>query len=63
MADVSGAMLHKKLAHIADSGADCVVTGDISCLMHMNGGLEKQGKRPSVRHIADLLADSLPPKD
>lgn len=63
MADVSGAMLHKKLTHIADSGADCVVTGDISCLMHMNGGLEKQGKRPLVRHIADVLAESLPAKD
>jgi len=59
MADVSGAMLHKKLAHIADSGAGSVITGDISCLMHMNGGLEKQGKRPCVRHIADVLADGI----
>lgn len=62
MADVSGAMLRKKLTHIADSGADCVVTGDISCLMHMNGGLEKQGKRPSVRHIADVLAEGIQQK-
>lgn len=62
MADVSGAMLHKKLAQIAASGADCVVTGDISCLMHMNGGLEKQGKRPLVCHIADVLADAIPKK-
>jgi L-lactate dehydrogenase complex protein LldE len=59
MADVSGAMLQKKLNHNVDSGADCVATGDISCLMHMNGGLEKQGKRAIVRHIADVLADGL----
>ena len=59
MADVSGAMLHKKLEQIADSGADCVVTGDISCLMHMNGGLQKQGQQPRVRHIADVLADGI----
>lgn len=59
MADVSGAMLRKKLAHIADSGAACIVTGDISCLTHMNGGLAKQGQRPSVRHIADVLADGI----
>ena len=59
MADVSGAMLHKKLDHITASGADCVVTGDISCLMHMNGGLEKQGQPPRVRHIADVLADAI----
>lgn len=59
MADVSGAMLRKKLANIAESGADCVVTGDISCLLHMNGGLAQQGKRPCVRHIADVLAESM----
>lgn len=59
MADVSGAMLQKKLAQITASGADCIVTGDISCLTHMNGGLEKAGKRPSVRHIADVLAEGL----
>lgn len=59
MADVSGAMLQKKLQNIAASGADTVVTGDISCLMHMNGGLEKQGKSPIVRHIADVLAEGI----
>lgn len=59
MADVSGAILHKKLAHIGGSGVECIVTGDVSCLTHMNGGLAKQGKRPFVRHIADVLADGI----
>lgn len=59
MADVSGAMLGKKMAHIEQSQADAIVTGDVSCLMHMNGGLEKQGKRPLVRHIADVLAEGI----
>lgn len=59
MADVSNAMLEKKLDHIALSGADCVVTGDVSCMTHINGGLEKRGKRPLVRHIADVLADGI----
>ncbi|WP_420644978.1 (Fe-S)-binding protein [Candidatus Leptofilum sp.] len=59
MADVSGAMLQKKLEQIPQSGAESVVTGDVSCLTHMNGGLEKQGKRPSVRHIADVLAEGI----
>jgi L-lactate dehydrogenase complex protein LldE len=63
MADVSGAILQKKLDQIAASGADCVVTGDVSCLAHMNGGLEKQGKRPFVRHIADLLAEGIRGQD
>lgn len=59
MADVSGAMLHKKIDHIEQSGADVIVTGDVSCLTHMNGGLEKQGKPARVRHIADLLAEGI----
>lgn len=59
MADVSGAMLGKKMAHIEQSQADTLVTGDVSCLLHMNGGLAKQGKRPCVRHIADVLAEGI----
>lgn len=59
MADVSGAMLAKKLAQITQIDADCIITGDISCLTHMNGGLEKLGKPPVVRHIADVLAEGL----
>jgi len=59
MADVSGAMLDKKLDAMAQSEADEIITGDVSCLTHMNSGLEKQGKRPRVRHIADVLAEGL----
>jgi L-lactate dehydrogenase complex protein LldE len=59
MPDVSGAMLAKKLDAINHSGADYIVTGDVSCLTHMNGGLEKQGKAPIVRHIVDVLAESI----
>lgn len=59
MADVSGAMLGKKIDHINRSPADTIVTGDISCLTHMAGGLEKQGKPARVRHIADLLAEGI----
>jgi L-lactate dehydrogenase complex protein LldE len=59
MADVSGAMLQKKIDAIAQSGADAFVTGDVSCLTHMNGGLEKQGQPARVIHIADLLAEGI----
>ncbi len=59
MADVSGAMLQKKMDHIEQSEADTILTGDVSCLTHMNGGLEKQGKPPRVRHVADVLADGI----
>lgn len=59
MADVSGAMLGKKLDRIAQSEADAILTGDVSCLTHMNGGLEKQGQAARVRHIADVLAEGV----
>ena len=59
MADVSGAILERKMTRIVAGDADWIVTGDISCLTHMNGGLQKNGRRPCVRHIADLLAEGI----
>ena len=63
MPDISGAMLQRKTGHIAASDADCVVTGDCSCLMQMNGGLSRQGEQQRVLHIADLLARGLEAED
>lgn len=60
MADVSGAMLRNKLQAIEQCPADCILTGDISCLMHMNGGLQRRGSAKRVRHFADILAEALP---
>ena len=60
MPEVSGAMLQKKIDNINASEADTIVTGDASCLMHMNGGLTRQQSAKRVRHIADLLAEGMP---
>lgn len=59
MADVSGAMLRKKTAHIEESDAAVFLTGDVSCLAHISGGLEKQGSLKRVKHIADVLAEAV----
>lgn len=59
MADVSGALLRRKLDHIAQCPADTIVVGDLSCLAQINGGLSRQGSPKRVRHIADVLADGL----
>lgn len=59
MADVSGAMLRNKLQAIESCPADCILTGDVSCLTHMNGGLQRRGAAKRVRHIADVLAEAL----
>lgn len=59
MADVSGAMLQKKMDNINACEADTILCGDVSCLSHMNGGLARQGSSKQVRHIADVLAEGL----
>jgi L-lactate dehydrogenase complex protein LldE len=56
MADISGGMLARKLDKIEASGADTIVVTDVSCGMHMNGGLHRRGSRVRVRHLAEILA-------
>jgi len=58
MAGVSGAMLANKISQIQTCPAQ-VLAGDVSCIMHMNGGLTKMGETIEVRHIADLLAEAI----
>lgn len=57
MPDISAAMLDRKLDCIERSGADTVVVTDVSCAMHMAGGLHRRGRPIRVRHIADVLAE------
>lgn len=56
MGDISGAMLQRKLDNIEASGADTVVGMDVSCLMHIAGGLHRRGSTVKVKHLAQLLA-------
>lgn len=58
MSAISGAMLERKLDAIEATGARAVVASDVSCLMHMAGGLRRRGSTIGVRHIAELLADT-----
>jgi len=53
---VSAAMLERKIANIESTGASSVVVCDAGCLMHINGGLHRRGKKPKVVHIAEVLA-------
>jgi L-lactate dehydrogenase complex protein LldE len=57
MPEISSAMLARKLDRIAETGADSVVVTDVSCMMHMAGGLRRRGARTTVRHVADVLAE------
>jgi Fe-S oxidoreductase len=51
-------MLRRKLDRIEETGADMVVVTDVSCGMHMAGGLRRRGSRVRVAHVADVLAST-----
>lgn len=59
MPDVSNAMLQKKVGHIDACPAETIVTGDVSCMTQMNGGLSRNQSKKRVQHLADVLADGL----
>jgi L-lactate dehydrogenase complex protein LldE len=56
MPPVSTAIMDAKLDRVEASGADTLVAGDVSCLLHMEGGLRRRGSSIEVKHIAELLA-------
>ena len=56
MSDISGAIMQRKLDNIEASGADTVVGTDVSCLMHIAGGLHRRGSKVKVKHLAEVLA-------
>ncbi|HIF14262.1 MAG TPA: (Fe-S)-binding protein, partial [Bacteroidetes bacterium] len=54
--DISVAMGTDKAENIMSSGADYLISGDMSCLMHLDGILAKKGSKIRSLHIADVLA-------
>ena len=56
MPAVSAAIMNEKLDRVEASGADTLVGSDVSCLMHLEGGLRRRGSSIKVSHIAELLA-------
>ncbi|UWX97816.1 (Fe-S)-binding protein [Arthrobacter zhaoxinii] len=57
-ADVSSAMLADKNANITATGAQLCSGGDASCLMHIGGGLSREGSSISTLHLAEILAST-----
>ncbi|MFJ2866775.1 (Fe-S)-binding protein [Kitasatospora sp. NPDC087314] len=55
-ADTSAEMLADKNAAVLDSGAEVLCAADNSCLMHIGGGLSRQGSTVRTMHIAEILA-------
>ena len=61
--NVSTAMGTLKLEHLRAENPDVVVSGDMSCLMHLNGLAEKSGAPLRPRHLAQVLRDALKNSD
>jgi L-lactate dehydrogenase complex protein LldE len=54
-ASISGEILGVKLDQIQMMGVDRVVGCDVSCLMHIEGGLRKRGSSVRALHLAQIL--------
>ncbi|MBX6749535.1 MAG: (Fe-S)-binding protein [Micromonosporaceae bacterium] len=56
--DVSTAMLSDKLRDILTVRAEVVTAGDVSCLMHIDGGLTRLRTGTRAVHLAEILAST-----
>ncbi|MGH8799661.1 MAG: (Fe-S)-binding protein, partial [Casimicrobiaceae bacterium] len=55
--EISTRLADNKCEHIAASGADAVVLGDLGCMLNIEGRLRRRGDRKTrVLHIAEVLA-------
>ena len=52
---ISGAMLNEKIRRIEAVDVDTVITSDSGCILHMNGGLQRQNKPIRVLHYTEIL--------
>jgi L-lactate dehydrogenase complex protein LldE len=57
-ADVSVAMGSDKARHVRETGAEVVVAGDNSCLVHIGGLLHRERAGVRTMHLAEILAST-----
>ncbi len=54
--DISSAIAEGKARNIVKSGAACVVSADLGCLLNIAGKLSRDGSAIKCRHVAEVLA-------
>jgi len=59
-AELSTELLRRKLKAVEESGSATVVAGDVSCLMHIEGGLRQKGSKIRCAHLAQIIAGKTP---
>lgn len=56
---IATGMAEQKIINAQNTKADYLVSTDSSCLMHMDGFINKSGKKIKTMHLADVLASGL----
>lgn len=52
---ISIAMAEQKVEHALATGAEYLISTDLSCLMHLQGYIDKKGYQLKTMHIADVI--------
>jgi L-lactate dehydrogenase complex protein LldE len=55
--ELSAELLKRKMGNLEKTEATTLVVADTGCLMHIQGGLKRQGEKQRVIHIAEVLAN------
>ena len=58
--EISSRLADNKCGHIAASGADAVVLGDVGCMLNIEGRLRRLGNDKQVLHVAEVLTGMRP---
>jgi L-lactate dehydrogenase complex protein LldE len=58
--EIAGPLADDKLEHAAATGARWLVSGDVACLLHLEGRRRRTRVGPEPVHVAQLLAAGLP---
>lgn len=52
---ISSAMMQRKLDAIQAAQVQTLVSCDVSCLLHLSGGLHRRGSQVKTKHLAEIL--------
>jgi L-lactate dehydrogenase complex protein LldE len=54
--EISERIADTKIADVLASGAETLTGGDLGCLLHLAGRMQRDGKNIAGRHVAEILA-------
>ncbi|WP_163651995.1 (Fe-S)-binding protein [Listeria sp. PSOL-1] len=55
MPEISEQLVQDKVAAVAETGADVLISADMGCLMNIGGKITRTGKEIKIMHIAEIL--------